>query len=113
MKKELTLRVGSFFLCFVLCAESTGCPGDSASLRPLPTSTASPRGGNLYPSGPAPYTCPGVDKPPDTPDSPQCHGLTEHRSLPIEGSYFRMSSRTPPAVCFAPAPAPWMTMGEG
>ena len=41
------------------------------------------------------------------------HGLTKHRSLPIEGSYFRMSSRTPPAVCFAPAPAPWMTMGEG
>ena len=22
---------------------------------------------NLYPSGPSPYTCPGVDKPPDTP----------------------------------------------
>ena len=21
---------------------------------------------NLYPSGPSPYTCPGVDKPPDT-----------------------------------------------
>ena len=22
---------------------------------------------NLYPSGPSPYTCPGVDMPPDTP----------------------------------------------
>ena len=52
-----------------------GCPGDSAgapqrgprsALRPLPTSPASPRGGNLYPSGPSPYICPGVDKPPDT-----------------------------------------------
>ena len=24
---------------------------------------------NLYPSGPSPYTCPGVDKPPDIPYS--------------------------------------------
>ena len=24
------------------------------------------QGGNLYPTGPSPYTCPGVDKPPDT-----------------------------------------------
>ena len=26
-----------------------------------------PASRNLYPSGPSPYICPGVDKPPDTP----------------------------------------------
>ena len=35
-----------------------------ASLRPLPTSPASPLRGNLYPSGPSPCPCPGVDTPP-------------------------------------------------
>ncbi len=33
------------------------------SLRPLPTSTASPLRANLYPSGPSPCPCPRVDTP--------------------------------------------------
>ena len=33
------------------------------SLRPLPTSTASALRANLYPSGPSPCPCPGVDTP--------------------------------------------------
>ena len=32
-----------------------------------PNVSCVPASGNLYPSGPSPYTCPGVDKPPDTP----------------------------------------------
>ena len=32
-----------------------------------PNVSGVPASGNLYPSGPSPYTCPGVDKPPDTP----------------------------------------------
>ena len=31
-----------------------------------PNVSCVPASGNLYPSGPSPYTCPGVDKPPDT-----------------------------------------------
>ena len=31
--------------------------------RPLPLSTASSPGDNLYPTGPSPYPCPGVDTP--------------------------------------------------
>ena len=47
------------------------------SLRPLPTSTASPLCGNLYPSGPSPCPCPGVDTParcriPPSPALPVC-----------------------------------------
>ena len=34
-----------------------------------PNVSCVPASGNLYPSGPAPYTCPGVDKPPDIPYS--------------------------------------------
>ena len=30
-----------------------------------PNVSCVPASGNLYPSGPSPYTCPGVDKPPD------------------------------------------------
>ncbi len=47
------------------------------SLRPLPTSTASPLCANLYPSGPSPCPCPGVDTParrriPPAPAPPVC-----------------------------------------
>ena len=44
--------------------------GVSGGLRfaPAPPNVSCvPASGNLYPSGPSPYTCPGVDKPPDTP----------------------------------------------
>ena len=37
------------------------------SLRPLPQSASSSLRDNSHLAGPAPYTCPGVDKPPDTP----------------------------------------------
>ncbi len=47
------------------------------SLRPLPTSTASALRGDLYPSGPSPCPCPGVDTParrriPPAPAHPVC-----------------------------------------
>ena len=32
-----------------------------------PNVSCVPASGNLYPSGPSPYPCPGVDTPPDTP----------------------------------------------
>ena len=39
-----------------------------------PNVSCVPVNGNLYPSGPSPYTCPGVDKPPDIPYSyKKCH----------------------------------------
>ena len=60
-------QAGFFEPAFSYDWMGVGCPEDSAPLRPLPTSPASPQSGNLYPSGPSPYTCPGVDKPPDTP----------------------------------------------
>ena len=46
--KKTGLISRSFFMC-----RGMGSPGDSALLRPLPTSPASPEGGNLYPSGPS------------------------------------------------------------
>ena len=48
-----------------------GCPGDSVPLRSTPAppnvSCVICCANNLYPSGPTPYTFPGVDKPLDTP----------------------------------------------
>ena len=41
---------------------------------------------NLYPSGPSPYTCPGVDKPPDIPDSYN-KGKTEKSRLVKESGF--------------------------
>ncbi len=70
------------------------------SLRPLPTSTASPLRGNLYPSGPSPCPCPWVDTParrriPPSPVPPVCK-----TALPAPGT----SSPRPP-VCKTDLPA--------
>ena len=64
------------------------------SLRPLPTSTASPLCGNLYPSGPSPCPCPGVDTPPDTPEpseKPKSKQMLAHgikRKIEVSGDFF-------------------------
>ena len=44
----------------------SGTPRRSAPLRPLPLPAASSLRDNLHSTGPSPYTCPGVDTPPDT-----------------------------------------------
>ena len=50
--------------------KNMGCPRDFVPLRSTPAppnvSCVICFANNLYPSGPSPYTCPGVDKPPDT-----------------------------------------------
>ena len=53
------------------------------SLRPLPTSTASALRANLYPSGPSPCPCPGVDTPARRriPPAPVCN-----TALPAPGT---------------------------
>ena len=48
--------------------EDLYCPGDSVALRSTPappTIYCVLASENLYLAGPSPYTCPGVDKPPD------------------------------------------------
>ena len=44
---------------------SRGTPLRFAPFRPLPLSPAFPLRGNLYPTGPSPYPCAGVHKPPE------------------------------------------------
>ena len=44
---------------------SRGTPLRFAPFRPLPLPPASPLRGNLYPTGPSPYPCAGVHKPPE------------------------------------------------
>ena len=49
-----------------------------------PNVSCVPASGNLYPSGPSPYTCPGVDKPPDTPYP--SYGMTTRFKMPVRAA---------------------------
>ena len=66
--KSLCINHIHFTVDFCL-REEVCCPGDSVPLRSTP---APPivhcvlASKNLWPTGPSPYTCPGVDTPPDT-----------------------------------------------
>ena len=43
-----------------------------------------PASGNLYPTGPSPYICPGVDKPPD-PIYPS-YGIDTRSKMPLRAA---------------------------
>jgi len=65
----ISLIINHFHFTRDFClGEDLYCPGDSVALRSTP---APPTiyfvlaSENLYLAGPSPYTCPGVDKPPD------------------------------------------------
>ena len=48
------------------CSEGYRVSGGLRFAPAPPNVSCVPASGNVYPSGPSPYTCPGVDKPPDT-----------------------------------------------
>ena len=94
------------------------------SLRPLPTSTASALRANLYPSGPSPCPCPGVDTParcriPPAPAPPVCKtapsapGTYSPRPLVCKSALPAPGTSSPrPPVCKKPLPAPGTSLPQ-